>query len=775
MDRRQYRLGVAWALVATLAGCRVGPSSSDEPDGAESVVEGSAVERTAEGGFDDATAPPGAGGAAFAVAVIDLTTGIAVDESNAELLETPVAPGSIAKIPTLLAAFEAGVVVADTRIACAGTWASGAQRYVCSHPRLARPLTAVDALAHSCNYFFATVATRVPRAILDRAFLRLGLDRPAPGAEREAIALGLDGVHATPRALLMALVRALETPFDVGPWAGDAVTTLRDGLRQAAREGTAVGLGAAGVDAFAKTGTAPMPGGGVQGLVVAAWPAREPAYGAVAVAPGAAGADAAAALAEVIRPSSADGERRGPRGREAATLRLGRIGRDGRPTVVRMRVEEYVADVVAGEAAPQSTASALEALAITIRTYATHNRGRHSSEGFDLCDLTHCQVLGPSTPASRAAARDTAGLVLLDGGTPATVFYTASCGGRRAASDDVWPGLRMPHLETGDDPFCQDVEPWTSTIEAGRLVEALNAAGWRGSTLTGLSVESRTPSGRARTLAIPGLVPPTIEGEAFRLTVGRQLGWHLVKSTAFEVVRVAAGYRLTGRGAGHGVGLCVLGSSRMGAGGSTRAQILAAYFPGLETGTIDDVGRAAIGQPTVAPWLRLILPSGDAVRRDDIASLIERSVDELRVRLGVDRPAILEVRFHPTVESYQRATGREWWTAGATSGHRIELMALSALERRGLVESTLRHEVVHVLTEPDLAGRPLWVREGVADYFAATGTAPGDVTTCPADVEFGRSGSADELREIYRRATACVAAAMARGVSWRSLEAPPGA
>ena len=57
-----------------------------------------------------------------------------------------------------------------------------------------------------------------------------------------------------------------------------------------------------------------------------------------------------------------------------------------------------------GEAAAASGASALEALAITARTFALANRERHRRDGFDLCTLTHCQVLRDPTPAMRAAS-----------------------------------------------------------------------------------------------------------------------------------------------------------------------------------------------------------------------------------------------------------------------------------------------------------------------------------------------------------------------------------
>ena len=81
------------------------------------------------------------------------------------------------------------------------------------------------------------------------------------------------------------------------------------------------------------------------------------------------------------------------------TLRVG-IAHDGTYTIRTLSVDDYVAGVLAGEAARGSSPSALEALAITIRTFAMANRGRHRADGFDLCDTTHCQVLRKATAAT---------------------------------------------------------------------------------------------------------------------------------------------------------------------------------------------------------------------------------------------------------------------------------------------------------------------------------------------------------------------------------------
>src|SRR5262249_22638423 len=120
--------------------------------------------------------------------------------------------------------------------------------------------------------------------------------------------------------------------------------------------------------------------------------------------------------AAAVRPSPP------PDATEGATIRVGIAREGGGYTIRRMSVEEYVAGVIAGEMARDSSDAALEALAVTVRTYAAANQGRHRGDGFDMCDTTHCQVLRRATAATTRAAQATAGRILLDHGAPASVY-----------------------------------------------------------------------------------------------------------------------------------------------------------------------------------------------------------------------------------------------------------------------------------------------------------------------------------------------------------------
>ena len=147
-------------------------------------------------------------------------------------------------------------------------------------------------------------------------------------------------------------------------------------------------------------------------------------------------------------------------------------------------------------------------------------------------------------------------------------------------------------------------------------------------------------------------------------------------------------------------------------------------------------------------------------------------------------PRRTEIRVPPTVEAYQRATGRAWWTSAATSdtadgGYRIDI----APERTsGDLNETLRHELVHVLTGEALRWSPAWAAEGLATLVSRpeSATVAGGASApaaCPSDAQVRRPGQAAS-RDTYRAAAACVAATLPDGLSgWRRLvglwDAPP--
>ncbi len=218
-------------------------------------------------------------------------------------------------------------------------------------------------------------------------------------------------------------------------------------------------------------------------------------------------------------------------------LRVGFARPGGGYTVQTLPLETYIARVLAGEAARESPPAALEALAITIRTFALGNPDRHRADGFDLCDETHCQVVRTATAGdTTSAAQATAGQVLMRNGAIAPVFYSASCGGRTEIPSNVWPGADdPPHLPSADDEACEGAPAWEAELRPADLLRAFHAAGFRGNQLRDMRIVSRNSSGRVARLRLDGLTPAEISGQDLRVVVGRTLGWQHIKSTTFEL------------------------------------------------------------------------------------------------------------------------------------------------------------------------------------------------------------------------------------------------
>src|SRR6185436_578805 len=174
------------------------------------------------------------------------------------------------------------------------------------------------------------------------------------------------------------------------------------------------------------------------------------------------------------------------------------------------------------------------------------------------------------------------------------VFYSASCGGRTEIPSAVWPGHEdPPYMPSQPDDACMGAPEWTAELESADLVRSLRAAGFRGE-LRDFRVLTRDVSGRAARLRLAGMMPEEISGQDLRAVVGRTLGWQHIKSAAFELERSGDRYRFEGRGYGHGVGMCVIGSVNMAAAGRSATEILNKYFPGLDIGVPGAVAASPV-------------------------------------------------------------------------------------------------------------------------------------------------------------------------------------
>ena len=284
-------------------------------------------------------------------------------------------------------------------------------------------------------------------------------------------------------------------------------------------------------------------------------------------------------------------------GRNTAVAPLRVQLREGTQLVVReVPLELYAAGAALSEVHPPAGDAALaarvyEVQTVIARSYAVTNRGRHAAAGFDLCSTTHCQLYEPErfaasrwSAVARAAAQHTAGQVLWFAGAPARAIFHADCGGHTSDAAAVWGGVAPGYLAGRPDgvPPASAHTGWTFETALEPLRAALNADARTavGARLDRIEVAGRDTAGRAEQIVLRGTRTFVVRGEIFRDVVTRRLGARTLRSTLFTVTRSKTGLVFTGRGFGHGVGLCQAGAlARLRAGESPR-QVLAFYFPG---------------------------------------------------------------------------------------------------------------------------------------------------------------------------------------------------
>ncbi|MGE3512273.1 MAG: SpoIID/LytB domain-containing protein, partial [Vicinamibacterales bacterium] len=456
---------------------------------------------------------------------------------------------------------------------------------------------------------------------------------------------------------------------------------------------------------------------------------------------------------------------------------VGVAGSDGYD-IRTVDIEAYVAGVLTGEAARESPPAVLEALAVAIRTYALKNLNRHSDAGFDVCDETHCQVWRRPSAMTTSAAQATAGQVLTWQGGLATVYYSASCGGHSQVPSAVWPGAEdPPYLPSRPDDGCGGDPVWTASLRTADIERTLRSQGYRGS-LVRMRVLSRDRSGRVARLRLDGMRPSVIGGPELRMALGSTK----VRSTAFELTAERDAYAFSGHGYGHGVGMCVIGATRLAARGESSRALLARYYPGTVIGTIEVSHTPLAAEPAPAAVPAAAVPSPEKGDRPmpapvaadtgspaDLQALVRSALTQLARQLGVSaRPVAVEV--HGTGESYERATARHWFTFGALAHGTIHLMPLDQLRQRGLLERVVRRELVHSLVDGELTQRPQWVRDGAALHYAD----PQPVDTvgrgpCPSDLDLLQPVSAGALAQAYAQARACFAKQVSHGRGWRDV------
>jgi len=256
--------------------------------------------------------------------------------------------------------------------------------------------------------------------------------------------------------------------------------------------------------------------------------------------------------------------------------------------------ENAIAAIAASEMpvrAGKADLQSLQSLSVVIRTFMIGHPHRHSEEGFDYCDSTHCQHYQGEDFTSRIAGRlakqatsETRGNILSFEGKPIEAYFTAACGGITTTPQVAWGTVPSGAYSyyTVRCKWCRASHfyRWERHVDAGKLFDAA-------SKIAGLKLTSQArfetveaDNGFVQAIRIiDGPQVALVSISKFRSDLGRILGWNTVISNAFTMERRGSEFVIHGRGFGHNVGLCIEGALRQSETGRSWRSILAYYFP----------------------------------------------------------------------------------------------------------------------------------------------------------------------------------------------------
>ena len=402
-------------------------------------------------------------------------------------------------------------------------------------------------------------------------------------------------------------------------------------------------------------------------------------------------------------------------------------------------------------------------------------------------------------------------------------------------------GVRDEYCVTGPHSKWTDVIPRGDLLRALQSDARTNV----GSRLDQVTISKRDETGRAQFISIEGEHRKQVRGWDFKIIVGRVLGWNVLKSSRFEVARAGSNFIFHGSGFGHGLGLCQEGAHVMAARGASHQRILEKYFPGtrilprsgkvslarpfkagsnetenqfVASATFDFFDQPSLTRRTewradLYPALkakftrrhaavsvssvrvftissehfRLTYPA-DVDRRD--ANQVLNNLESARADFShrasaasvslVDIPT-LEIRINASTGDFTSRTGQPWWAAAATRGNRIELQPVGILKRRGVLITTLRHELAHAVIDAISHNRaPRWLAEGFAIHLAGEGPIisqyrmRGALLTEELEKRLEHPSSQQEMRALYAQAYIDVAELIryqGEASVWRKLAA----
>ncbi len=247
-------------------------------------------------------------------------------------------------------------------------------------------------------------------------------------------------------------------------------------------------------------------------------------------------------------------------------------------------LEQYLYGLINKECLKSWPIEAKKAQAVAARTYAIFRKINQPKPICDMGATALDQVYGgylAEDDSARLAVDKTKGQVLTYRNQIAEAYYHSTCGGHTTNSSDVWKGKPGPEYLSGVTCNTCSKSPsyrWSTKIKKSELARKLEIPSSYRKNFT-FDIIQRDESGRVQKFRFHyGGQVKILSGEEVR----KRVGYGRLKSTAFSFKVVRGLVTFTGKGLGHGVGMCQWGAAGMANQGYGYKAILNHYYPGTQ-------------------------------------------------------------------------------------------------------------------------------------------------------------------------------------------------
>lgn len=246
-------------------------------------------------------------------------------------------------------------------------------------------------------------------------------------------------------------------------------------------------------------------------------------------------------------------------------------------------VESYIAGVVKAEGGSGRHPEYFKVQAVIARTYMYRHLYRHIPDGFSLCDDVHCQAFNGITDDSliiRAVGETRNMIITGPDSQPIVAAFHSNCGGETLPSEHLWLTAR-PYLKKVQDPYCTASRNsvWRKSIPLREWIEYLKRSGMQAvpadHAVLNFLQPVRMVSYRAGNFSLPFV--------QIRSDLGLRSSFFSVRVEGDSVI-------FSGKGYGHGAGLCQEGAMVMASKGFDFKKIIGFYYRGV---TVTETGNAA--------------------------------------------------------------------------------------------------------------------------------------------------------------------------------------